>query len=81
MSQWRAFNASGRNQTCLWCGRDLRKEMRMVYDDETKRAYHVEHNGNYGDYGDNSFCGLRSGLPVRGAAGAQLGQKLVRKGD
>lgn len=43
MSQWRAFNASGRNRTCLWCGRELRKEMRMVYDDEIKRAYGLTH--------------------------------------
>ncbi len=41
----------------------------MVYDDETKRTYHMEHTGSYGDYGDNSFCGLRSGLSVRGAGG------------
>lgn len=48
MAEWRAFNASGENRTCLWCGRGLRKEMRMVYDDETKRAYHMEHTGNFG---------------------------------
>lgn len=35
----------------------------MVYDDETKRTYHREHMGNYDDYDDNSFCGLRCGDP------------------
>jgi len=78
MAEWRAFNASGENRTCLWCGRRLQKEMRMVYDDETMRTYHMEHTGNYGQYGDNSFCGLHCGYQF-GARLAELGQKLVRK--
>ena len=51
----------------------------MVYDDETKRAYHMEHTGNYGDYGDNSFCGQRSGLSVRGATSG-VGAETCAKG-
>jgi len=78
MAEWRKFNASGANRTCLWCGRPLRKHMRMVYTDATKRTYRMEHTGNYGDYGDNSFCGLRCGYRF-GARLAELGHQLVRQ--
>ncbi len=52
--------------------------MRMVYTDATKRTYRMEHTGNYGDYGDNSFCGLRCGYRF-GARLAELGHQLVRQ--
>jgi len=67
MANWRAFNATNKLETCLWCGNKLRwprvaterlDTARIAAGEKpkTRRAYQ-----NAGNYGDGHFCGLRCG--------------------
>lgn len=54
MSQWHQFGASNLERTCLWCGRKLRRyRWRDTPGRDSKRQW--------GDYGDNMFCGQSCG--------------------
>jgi len=62
----RSFNASNEARTCLWCGRQLRRYrwrdgapfLEMVEGRLTRVVHHNPRlDMQWGDYGDNSFCG------------------------
>jgi hypothetical protein len=57
MAEWRKCNPSNKDDTCLWCGKKLRRIMgRFIGKDYHKDLPTYSKSG---DYGDGFFCGLR----------------------
>lgn len=77
MAEWRTWDPSNEQNTCLWCGRPLRFQ-RDVFDaagqliaDRNQRPKHKKG----GDYSDGFFCGLRCGYQF-GVEMAKFGRRL-----
>ena len=85
MAQWRDFNASNEEQTCLWCGNKLRAQYEWVQGDfearvRGEKAPRGAFKG-YGDYEDGFFCGLRCAYQFARAMavnGRRLNPKVSR---
>lgn len=52
MNLFHSFGATNKPGTCRWCGRKLRSPVHIPKDRAKSRR---------GDYGDDTFCGLRCG--------------------
>lgn len=83
MAEWRTSNPSNKPETCLWCGRKLRRKM-QAFDkdgkylkpkDRTEPAYDAG-----GSYGDGYFCGLRCGY-LFGEQMAKFGRRIAPRGE
>lgn len=90
MAEFRAFGATGEPDTCIWCGRKLRRQGSKDYVSDGQGSYKKDDKGNFikvqayraeklGDYEDGFFCGLRCGYEF-GKAMAELGERLKAKG-
>lgn len=83
MADWRKFNASNEEGTCLWCGRTLRYRMKMgewireelPNGDIQGRPGPKTRATKAGDYEDDQFCGLRCGMQFAWQM-ADLGERL-----
>ena len=62
---WHHYHATNTPDTCLWCGRKLRKN---------------PHREKLGDYGDGFFCGLRCGFQF-GERLAELDNRLTPRAE
>jgi hypothetical protein len=79
MAEWRDFDASNREDTCLWCGRKLRYKTKQdwtVRDFKPTRSYKAE---KAGDYEDGFFCGLRCAYRF-GVRMAEFGRRIKPRG-
>ena len=82
---WQRFVATNKPDTCIWCGRKLRRPSTvkhgtivngkwMPYDEPIREYLHDKR----GDYGDGLFCGLRCGYQF-GEAMGNYGRRLQPK--
>lgn len=77
---WHVFGYQGKPDTCLWCGRKLRRKKVIAEPGEpgaVERSFHFWEKPaeKLGGYQDGFFCGLRCGYEF-GLRMAQLGRRL-----
>jgi hypothetical protein len=76
MAEWRAFNASNDQRTCLWCGRKLRYLTKQDWPVDQSKPTKTYKAVLAGDYEDGYFCGLRCAYQFA-LRMAQLGRRLI----
>jgi hypothetical protein len=88
MAEWRSFNASNEEDTCLWCGKKLRYKGKtppgegltvLGHDKAGRNIYKTIPAEKSGDYEDGFFCGLRCAYQF-GVRMAELGRRFNQRG-
>jgi hypothetical protein len=79
MAEWRNFDASNQEDTCLWCGRKLHYKTITDWPVHQRDPSNPRKADKAGDYQDGFFCNLRCGYRF-GVRMAEFGRRIKPRG-